>query len=314
MKDIIFSTGVKTSFRDFLKKKIDKKIIKSLERGSIKFNAERGEKIAVFANEHIGLHINQYGCYDRLNLELLFTFLNPLAGCFKDALALDIGANIGNHSLFFSRYFGSVCAFEPNQRTFDLLSFNSKSVDNVTPFKFGLGDVEGVFALNENPNNMGSSSIKYSDFSQSRRVDISVKRLDDIELPAAEINFVKIDVEGFESNVIKGGLGVLKKSQPLIIFEQHASEFENGSTEAIDLLKSLGYRFCWQMPESRQKGWLSRQIGTIGSVLLGKPLQYVFKTGDTIPCGKYGMLIAVPARFQARLGFEANSPAAQSAA
>ena len=302
MKDIIFSTGVKTSFRDFLKQKIDKKIIKSLERRSIKFNSERGEKIAVFANEHIGLHINQYGCYDRLNLELLFTFLSPLADGFKDSLALDIGANIGNHSLFFSRYFGSVCAFEPNQRTFDLLSFNSKSVDNVTPFKFGLGDVEGVFTLNENPNNMGSSSIKYSDFSQGRRVDISVKRLDDIDFPSAHINFIKIDVEGFESNVIKGGLNVLKKSQPLIIFEQHASEFENGSTEAIDLLKQLGYLFCWQLPELRQTGRWSRQITTIVHAIIGKPVNYIFKTGDTIPCGKYGMLIAVPARFQEPLG------------
>jgi FkbM family methyltransferase len=307
LKNTICSIAVKTNFRTLIAKRLDKYIIRRLERKSLKLNRERRTRIAIFANEHIGFHINQYGYYDRFNLELLFAFLKPLEENFKGSLALDIGANIGNHSILFSNYFDAVYAFEPNQRTFDLLQLNSKTFDNVFPFNFGFGDEVGCFTLNENPNNMGASSIKYSDFSDAQQVEIALKKLDDIDLSSANISFVKIDVEGFESNVIRGGLNVLEASQPLVVFEQHESEFKNGSTDAIELLKSIGYRFCWQTAESRQKGWLSRKISAIRNLFFETPVNYIFVTDDAVPCKKHGMLIAVPARFQSILGFDATS-------
>ena len=60
---------------------------------------------------------------------------------------LDIGANIGNHSLFFSNYFAKCISFEPNPRTFSVLEINSRLVENIIPMNIGLSDKKGEVEL-----------------------------------------------------------------------------------------------------------------------------------------------------------------------
>ena len=99
--------------------------------------------------------------------------------------------------MFFSTHFAQVLAFEPNEKTFQLLSLNSRNFNNIHAFQFGLGDVNGVFCLYENSENIGDSSIKRVSDLNGNKISIEVKRLDDIELPDVPIDFMKIDVEGF---------------------------------------------------------------------------------------------------------------------
>ena len=83
-------------------------------------------QLAVLAFDHIGLCINLDGRYEKRTLDLIRNYLKSVISDLERSVALDIGANIGNHSVYFSDLFEEVFAFEPNPRTFALLRFNSE--------------------------------------------------------------------------------------------------------------------------------------------------------------------------------------------
>jgi FkbM family methyltransferase len=285
-----------------VEEKINKKLTKRIEKLSEAHNKKRQGSIAVFANEHIGIQINQYGIYDRLGLEILFHFLSPISSQLKNGLAMDIGANIGNHSLYFSDRFKEVQSFEPNPATFTLLAFNLRGVSNALPFNFGLGQESGHLELNENLQNMGESSIVYKTQGSTRTVKIELKVLDEISNGINDLIFMKIDVEGYEYSVLAGGLATIARHQPVIVMEQHASEFSDGSTDSIRLLSKLGYKFCWYQPASKGKSWFRRQSDMLLNSIFRSFQEYKIVTSEIIPVGKYGMLMAIPQRFHDSLG------------
>jgi FkbM family methyltransferase len=262
--------------------------------------ASRQHRMAIFANDLIGIDINQFGLYECDELSLMFKFLKPLASEFAKGVALDIGANIGNHSLYFASRFQDVHAFEPNPYTFELLRFNTKWSANVQVHGYGLGDQKGVLDLMENSTNWGASSILIGDKSSKNVVSIEIRTLDSCALDATKLCFVKIDVEGFEAQVIKGGAKMLMSRQPVMVLEQHASEFAGGTSPALDLLTSMGYRFCWQHNQPQARTWLGRRWRELRHMAFGEKQRVV--TGLTVPTTNHSMLIAVPNRFQAALG------------
>ena len=157
------------------------------------YHAERTHRLAVFANDNIGHSINQYGIYEREELELLFEFLAPVAQVVRKGVALDIGANIGNHSIFFSDYFSKIIAFEPNPHTYRLLEYNAAFRSNISSYNVGLGDKKGAFVLVENNTNYGGSAI---DEKENRNapgtVQIAVDTLDNYLNVKGCIEFIKI--------------------------------------------------------------------------------------------------------------------------
>ena len=135
-------------------------------------------------------------------------------------VVLDVGANIGNHSIYFSSKFNKVFAFEPNADVYELLKFNASQRQNVFPSMIGLGDVEGDFVLKEISGNLMASWIdKNSDLTDRKTYQIKIKTLDKLNIP--EVKFIKIDVEGYEIEVLKGGVDLISRDQPIILFEQH---------------------------------------------------------------------------------------------
>ena len=209
-----------------------------LNRGASAVAARRGHKMAVFANDLIGNSINVFGAYEREEIATLFDYLAPLAPSFAQGTALDIGANIGNHALIFSRFFKSVHAFEPNPQSFRLLEINAANRPNIVTHRFGLGDVVGRFHLLETPENVGQSVVV-----ETGEFEIELKRLDDLAID--DVRFIKIDVEGYEARVIAGGAQFLRRHQPIIAFEQLAHEFDGHGSPTLRALSDLGYRFCW---------------------------------------------------------------------
>ena len=281
---------------------INGKVVRHIERLAGQFNRARQQKMAIFAHDHIGIHINYFGVYDKPELDLLFRFLAPLADTLRAGLALDVGANIGNHALFFGERFRAVHAFEPNPTTYHLLAFNAKLAGNVSPHNLGLGSESGVLRLNEDLDNMGASSIKYAPTGNARSVEIEVRRLDDLDLPLDGLCFMKVDVEGFEPQVLRGAARTIAAHQPLIVLEQHEREFVDGTTECIAMLRDAGYRFCWPRSSHGAKRGLARQFDSLQNRLFGRPDLIEMLAADQVPKGQYNMLIAVPPRFQAALG------------
>lgn len=151
----------------------------------------------------------------------------------KDGTVIDVGAHIGNHSVFFGGYIGkSVICVEPNPEAFAALAKNtSRHPGNYTLIAGGLGEQEAFGELRlPDPRNTGSMKIKEG------AGDIMVTTLDRIAPP--DVSLVKIDVEGMELAVLRGGIDLLKAQHPDLVIEAGTPE---AFTEHCAFLKPLGY-------------------------------------------------------------------------
>lgn len=202
-------------------------------------------QIAILSFDHIGLKINLEGRYELRSLELLRSVLLHKLESLDSAVALDIGANIGNHSIYLSEIFNKVYSFEPNPKIFDILKINSSNT-NIIPLNFGLSDVNNRLDFVIQPGNAGGSRIVRNLTSNFpfNSICIDVRRLDDVsELDGLAIRFIKIDVEGHELEALMGAEKTIMKNKPIIAFEQGAEEIVNGSSPVINYLKSFNYSF-----------------------------------------------------------------------
>jgi FkbM family methyltransferase len=258
---------------------------------------KRDYPFAVFVNDYIGVMINLFGLYEREELILLFALIEHLDEDAFSGTALDVGANIGNHTCAFASQFTSVFGFEPNPLVFQLLSFNTQFFPNVSVVNTALGDKPGKGQMKINDTNLGGSSI--SDHGNTEVVISTVDQL------AAELNFkgvslIKIDVEGFEARVLEGAQETIRLHQPIICFEQLESDFQNRTTEVIDFLKKQNYQFCWVEIGRRfvSNGW-KRRFLTACDFFIGSRNTVV--AGNRPPQRYHSMIIAVPNRLHSKL-------------
>lgn len=138
---------------------------------------------------------------------------------------LDIGANIGCTALLFGELSEQVYAFEPSQSTFRFLEQNiaQSGLTNVSLQNIGLGAESGEFTLTFSPANRSGGFV-----SNQTRIDaghtteqITIRSLDEVvrSLNVTKIDFIKIDVEGFEGQVLRGATQTLAEYQPVIVLE-----------------------------------------------------------------------------------------------
>jgi FkbM family methyltransferase len=179
------------------------------------------------------------GTYEKGTLNLIKQLLS------KDKNMLDIGANIGFVSLYASTIVGSngrIFSFEANPETVPLLEENIRinSFENIHVFPFGLGlETERLKIFPETiDQNRGAASLDGSVSQGERYIEIDVKKLDDvkIELP---ISLLKIDVEGWELNVLMGAKQFLQTQNfPSIVWECCLDRV-NGVGSPVDIFNYL---------------------------------------------------------------------------
>lgn len=163
--------------------------------------------------------------------------------------ALDLGANLGTHSIFLSRLVGDgqVFAFEPQSITFSLLQTNLLANDcrNVVPYKFAVSDgdfqllsMDPIFYDGEHINNGG---VRVSAFGGVGDHTIA-RTLDTLNLP--NIAFVKMDIQGSEVRALKGATRLISEHRPYIfveIEEHHLASLGSSSKDLIELILSFDY-------------------------------------------------------------------------
>lgn len=149
---------------------------------------------------------------------------------------MDIGANIGNHTVFFAKkcQAAQVFSIEPQKDVFDILEKNV-ALNNLgsvcTTYNFALGKSSGrADIVSRNRANCGGTKLAMSESG-----DIMISALDEMDLP--HIDFMKIDVEGFEYDVLKGGEQLLKSMNPIFYIEIEDKNFNKVNA----LLNSYGY-------------------------------------------------------------------------
>lgn len=152
-------------------------------------------------------------------------------------VAVDVGAHVGTWSNYLSQYFEGVYAFEPASDTYACLKLNVGDWSNVATFNVALGEKPGICSMVDDPTRAGNTGARMT----GKGVGVQVLTLASIHIP--ELDFLKIDVEGDEAAVLRGGLPLILKTLPVICVE--CKEFpppRNGGPAAIRaLLKSIGY-------------------------------------------------------------------------
>lgn len=149
---------------------------------------------------------------------------------------LDIGANIGNHSV----YFAAICkaavvhSFEPQKDIFEILKKNIElnHISNICiPHNVALGSEDGQAKIAAyTKDNTGGTSV-----AMDSKGDMPVKKLDDFGFK--KIGFIKIDVEGFEYNVLAGAEKLLKEQSSTLYIEIYPDKYDRVN----ELLSGYGY-------------------------------------------------------------------------
>jgi FkbM family methyltransferase len=166
------------------------------------------------------------------------------------AVMIDIGANIGQTAMNFAIRGGNnsvVYAFEPDPVNYSKAIENLKknSFKNIHYFNIGLGAENEELSLKINsPLNRGGNRIDRGNSTNS--VVIKIRKLDDVleEEKVKKTDLIKIDVEGFEFEVLKGARKTIMRDKPVLYVEIDENNLRQQGTSAKDVIQfisGLGY-------------------------------------------------------------------------
>lgn len=203
-------------------------------------------------SEAIDLHVFIFGSFEKEIINSAKKLkLNELK------TIIDIGANFGMLSLQFAREFNNskIFSVEPTDYAYKKLlrnlSINKNLSDNIKPFNIFLGSdnqkkpasIYSSWSLNskdpQHPKHFGE--MKHTNNAQIKTLDEFV-----LKNKISNVDFIKLDVDGYEYFVLKGGYNFLKKKKPPIFMELAPYLYEeHGYTKEIllELIYSLNYKF-----------------------------------------------------------------------
>jgi len=215
---------------------------------SLYFKESKYGQFCLIENDLISTFINNYGFWE----EHLYNLYSQIIK--EDFIVLDGGANLGFHTVQFGKLAnkGKVYAFEPQNLIYNVLSsnilFNGLS-NIVSQHKLGLSDTESTEILS----NISNADITFNEYcinwggrgftegdGDEKATTITI---DNFNLP--KLDFIKLDIQGFEYKALMGGINTIKKNMPTIFIENYDGRCADYQIEQerapIDLLLNLGY-------------------------------------------------------------------------
>lgn len=164
-----------------------------------------------------------FGAYEKRELLLLESVMKQKKG----GVFLDIGANSGEYSLLLSRHASKVVAFEPYDRIAEKLrgEISLNGIKNIEVREAALGNAEKemeFYAPLESSNTGTASLVREHEAAGNRpykkiKVYNASEYIEGLGLPGVDV--IKIDVEGFEKDVLTGLQRVIEKYRPVILME-----------------------------------------------------------------------------------------------
>jgi FkbM family methyltransferase len=212
-------------------------------------------RMAVLSNDtYVSRSLIEYGEWTEAEFDLLSQFLRPADN------VIDVGANVGSLTIPFAKRVlpGTVYAFEPQPRIFQLLSTNCvlNEAMNTRLYNAGCAHKSGQIEIAEPaygaPRNY--AALKLGELANSvttgRSRDenlmtrqVPIMRLDDV-VQHKTIKLVKIDVEGMETQVLEGARRLINELRPVLYVE---NETPDGSPDLIKAVFDLGYEAYWHI-------------------------------------------------------------------
>lgn len=191
----------------------------------------------------IGRTIGYYGEYFEAEIELLSKVVVP------GDVVLDVGANIGTHTLPFARLVGDgglVVAVEPTRLVYQMLCGNValNGLENIDCVHAALGSETGVrrvldFSLREELD-YGAVSIEHI----PGNVELKIFSLDDF-FRYSKLKLIKLDVEGMELAVLQGGAQLLARMRPILYLDNDRLQ---RSRDLLGFLEQMNYTCYWHFP------------------------------------------------------------------
>lgn len=186
----------------------------------------------VETDTHIGKWIQESGRidHDMTVQDYIIPMFQP------DWTVLDVGADVGSHTVRYAERARRVIAFEPNPEEFRCLVHNTKHLPNVLclPVALGLNDEWRKLMRCENE---GAGHLHPHEDG-----DTWVVRLDDLNF--RKLDFIKIDAEGFEWHILGGAKRTIERVRPIILMEMNAGalyRFDRTYRDIFELLASHNY-------------------------------------------------------------------------
>lgn len=193
------------------------------------------EGFAVVENDS---HLSKWVAeHKRLNVQQgyleLFRKYIPVGGT-----VLDIGACLGDHTWDYAHFVGPtgcVIAFEPNPVAYECCKYNMRPFNHVAVHNWAVGNKHGKVSIQQD-NNLGASILKPGE-------DIMIFPLDDI-LVLERLDFIKIDAEGWESEILDGAKGLIQKFRPVMLIEINRHVLQGRGMDADKVaqqIRDMGY-------------------------------------------------------------------------
>lgn len=197
-------------------------------------DARYGKMMVHKLDHYVGKSFIEYGEFSEGESEVFRQMIT------KDHIVIDVGANIGAHTVLFGKLAKQVYAFEPQKSIFHILCGNValNELHNVQCFNLACGDGSEVKYQDidmGHHNNMGAASL----IDMTAGKDIPTMRLD---IPC---HFLKIDVEGMELHVLRGAADMIRECRPIIYLE---NDRPDNSKALIEFINTLGYTCFWHTP------------------------------------------------------------------
>jgi FkbM family methyltransferase len=175
-------------------------------------------------------------------------FREAMKWCRDFRTAVDVGAHVGLWSMQLAKRFHHVDAFEPMEVFRECFAKNieplmaSTGVCNVALYPVALGAAAGVARMAYDPADSGGTHVGSIVDAKAREVKMAT--LDSYAL--REVDFLKIDCEGYELEVLKGAADTLERCRPTVIVEQKpaklAANYGTRGAPAVDFLTARGWK------------------------------------------------------------------------
>jgi FkbM family methyltransferase len=258
--------------------------------GSVAAEGMDGTRFELDPTDEIAREILHFGAYERRSIEILRRLAETDAERRGGpGVLLDIGANLGNHTVLLAARFARVLAAEPNPPTHERLVRNVglNDLGHVVVVDVGLSDREAEVGFEpRGGGNPGASRIVDASSSAATST-IRVRPGDALvaELGLAPVSMIKIDVEGHEERVIAGLSATIARDRPLVAFEWEAGRNGPGCLDRLE-----GYSFRAQPWELSPRWWrpFARGLDAVG------PPRLVPVTRADLDGRYVGMVVAVP--------------------
>lgn len=212
------------------------------EPNVLTYKTRSGPMLALRTDYYMTRALELYGEYCPDEWRLLRQLIRP------GMTVVEIGANMGTHSVDIARACapGPFYAFEPQPRIFQILCANLalNDVGNAFAYPDGCGEAEGEAVVPPldygREGNFGGVSLQPQDAVGTK---VRIRTLDSFEL--ASCHLIKIDVEGFEPQVLRGARDTIMRCRPILYVENDRAAQQQ---EVISLVAEMGYRLFWHLP------------------------------------------------------------------